>query len=115
MGGEGQDVGPALTTVRHRSPEEILVHVLDPNREVSPDWVNYAVALTDGRVLTGVIVGQTETSLTLRRAEGVQDTVSRTDVEEISSTGQSLMPEGLEQSLTLQETADLIRYLLDTP
>jgi hypothetical protein len=38
--------------------------------------------------------------------------VPRKDLDEISSTGKSLMPEGLEQKITPQEMADLIAFLL---
>ena len=47
----------------------------------------------------------------LRRAEGVEDTLLRSEIEELRSTGQSLMPEGLEQNINLQEMADLIAFL----
>ena len=48
-GGQGVDVGPDLATVAGRSPEDLLLHMLDPNREVAPNYVNYNVATTDGR------------------------------------------------------------------
>ena len=38
-------------------PQEILIHVLDPNREVSPHFLDYSVRLSDGRVLTGLLGG----------------------------------------------------------
>lgn len=112
VGREGHDVGPDLSTIRHRSPEEILIHILDPNREVSPNYIDYVVSLKDGRVLTGTIAAEAGNSLTLKRAEGAQDTILREDIEEIASTGKSIMPEGLEKKITQQEMADLIAFLL---
>jgi putative membrane-bound dehydrogenase-like protein len=111
LGGEGHEVGPNLATIVHRSPQEILIHVLDPNREVSPQFLDYAVRLTDGRVLTGMIAAETDAGLTLRRAENREDTVIRSEIGEISSSGKSLMPEGLEQKISAQEMADLIGFL----
>ncbi|MCI0362162.1 MAG: c-type cytochrome [Planctomycetaceae bacterium] len=111
FGGEGQEVGPNLATIQHRSPQEILIHVLDPNREVSPNFLDYSVRLADGRVLTGLIAAETDAGLTLRRAENREDTVLRSEIEEITSSGKSLMPEGLEQKISQQEMADLIEYL----
>jgi putative heme-binding domain-containing protein len=49
--------------------------------------------------------------LKLRRPEGVEETILRSEIDELRSTARSLMPEGLEQSITLQEMADLIAYL----
>ena len=66
----------------------------------------------DGRVVTGLIESETATSLTLKRAEGATDTILRRDVEQVTTTGQSLMPEGLESRITPREMADLIGFLL---
>lgn len=112
LGKEGFAVGPNLATIRHRSPQEILIHVLDPNREVSPDFVEYSVLLTDGRTLTGLIASETDAGLTLRRSEGKEDAVLRREIEQISSSGKSLMPEGAEQKITPAEMADLVAFLL---
>ena len=70
------------------------------------------VVLKDGRTSAGVIAAETATGLTLRRANDVQETVLRQAIEEIASTGKSLMPEGLEEKLSLQDMADLLRLLV---
>jgi putative membrane-bound dehydrogenase-like protein len=110
--GEGHSVGPDLETVRHQAPEQILTSILDPNREVSPNYLEYLVATRDGRTTSGVIVAETVTGVTLRRAGGAEETVLRRDIEEMAGTNRSLMPEGLEQSISVQEMADLVSYLL---
>ena len=85
--------------------------MLDPNREVSPQFLDYSVRLVDGRVLTGMIAGESDAGLTLSRAEKQEDSILRSEIEEIASSGKSLMPEGVEQKITTQEMADLIGYL----
>jgi len=110
--GVGHELGPNLAAMKQRGAEAILVNVLDPNREVNPQFVSYAVLTSDGRALSGLIAGETATSITLRRAENATDTVLRVDIEELRSTGQSLMPEGLEKQLDKQAMADLIAYLM---
>ncbi len=109
--GQGVDVGPNLATVTNRSAEDLLVHILDPNREVAPNYLNYSVATEDGRVLTGMIAGESSTALVLKRAEGASDVVPREQIESIASTGLSLMPEGVEKGLSHQDLADLIAFL----
>lgn len=109
---KGHDVGPNLSTIRHRTPEEVLLHVLDPNREVQPNFLEYVLVTDDGRIVTGIIGTETATSITLRRAENVQETILRQNIEQISSTGKSLMPEGFEQKIKLPEMADLLAFLL---
>jgi len=109
--GEGAEVGPDLATVAGRTPDDLLVHVLDPNREVAPNAVNYTVETAEGRVVSGMIVEESAGSVTLRRAEGVTETVPRARIGSITSTGLSLMPEGLEQGLTPRDLADLIAFV----
>ncbi len=113
LGEKGHSVGPNLASVQRRGPDEILLHILDPNREVAPDFLEYVVELKDGRVATGLIASETATSLTLKRAEGESETILRREVEAIASTGKSLMPEGLEDKLKPQEMADLLAFLLE--
>ena len=109
---KGHDIGPSLTTIRHRTPDEVLTHILDPNREVAQNFLQYVVITDDGRTFTGVIGDETATSVTLKRPEGATDQILRRNIDEISSTGMSLMPEGLEKKIQPQEMADLIAYLL---
>ncbi|MAD79729.1 MAG: dehydrogenase [Planctomycetaceae bacterium] len=112
LGDQGHEVGPNLATIQNRSPAQLLVNLLDPNREVSPNFLEYIVATLDGRIITGIIASETPTSITLRQAEGKQQTILRSDIEEFRSSGKSLMAEGLEKKVTPQEMADLIAYLL---
>jgi putative membrane-bound dehydrogenase-like protein len=108
----GYDLGLPLTTVGSKGAEYLLVNILDPNLQVLPEYINYTVNTQDGRTFTGVITAETATSITLRRAEGQSDTVLRANIDELQSTGLSLMPEGLEKQVTPKEMADLIAYLM---
>jgi len=110
--GVGHAIAPNLAAMRNRGPEAILTNVLVPNREVNPQYLNYVLLTTDGRSLTGMIAAETATSVTLKRADNVTDTVLRIDIEELQSTGVSLMPEGMEKQIDKQAMADLITYLL---
>lgn len=107
----GNDVGPNLATIQAWTPEQILTNVLDPNREVSPNFALYIVETNDGRTLSGLITSETAGNLTLRRADGGTDTVLRGEIKSLTSPGISLMPEGLEGAISPQQMADLIAYL----
>ncbi len=115
FGDIGNDVGPNLAQIRHRSPAEMLTAILDPNREVGPNFMQFAAALDDGRVVIGLVASETPTSITLRRAENQQETVLRSDIEQLTSTGLSLMPEGFEKKLSPQDIADVIALLKAGP
>ncbi|MEE3219021.1 MAG: hypothetical protein VX257_02105, partial [Planctomycetota bacterium] len=69
------------------------------------------VVTREGRSLTGMIVDETATSVTLKRANNESDTILRIDIDEIRSSGLSLMPEGLEKEIDRQAMADLLAYL----
>jgi putative membrane-bound dehydrogenase-like protein len=108
----GFEVGPNLATIQNRTAGQLLVNILDPSREVSPDFLEYIVLSIDGRVVSGMIAAENANSITLRQAEGVETNISRRDIDAIQSNGKSLMPEGIEAMITPQEMADLITYLL---
>ncbi len=113
--GVGYEIGANLAAMKNRGPETILVNLLDPNREVNPQFINYTLTTSDGRILTGMVDAETATSVTLKRGENASDTVLRVNIDELAATGQSLMPEGLEQQLDRQAVADLIAYLMSLP
>jgi putative membrane-bound dehydrogenase-like protein len=109
--GKGNDIGPHLGTIKAWTPEQLLTNILDPNREVSPNFALYLVETHDGRTLSGLIASETAGNLTLKRADGGTDTVLRSEVKTLTSPGISLMPEGLEAAIPPQQMADLIRFL----
>ncbi len=108
----GHEIGPNLASIKNRGVETILLNVLDPSREVNPQYVSYLLVTDDGRTISGMIAAETATSVTLKRAEGASDTVLRLNIEELRSTGLSLMPEGMEKQLDHQSLADVIAYLM---
>jgi putative heme-binding domain-containing protein len=98
--------------MQNRGAEAVLVNVLDPNREVNPQFVDYVVTTADGRTLTGMLAAETANSITLRRAEGATDTVPRALIKQMRGGRVSIMPEGLEQQMDNQGMADLIAYVM---
>lgn len=111
IGQSGHDVGPSLVTIKHRRSDEILTAILDPNREVGPNFVQYAILLNDGRTVTGMIAEETATSVTLLQQENKQEVILRSSIDEISNTGISMMPEGLEKNISPDEMSDLLTFL----
>ena len=110
-GGEGVAVGPDLTGVQNQPAEALLLHILIPSYEIVPGFTSYNVETRDGQMLTGLIVSETATTITLKRSLGATDSVLRSNIATISSSGLSLMPDELEKTMTRQELADLIAFL----
>src|SRR5205823_10740699 len=103
VGDRGFALGPDLTGSPSSDPAALLTNVLDPNANVLPTYVQYAVIDQNGRIASGIITAETATSLTLRRGDGAEDTLLRAQIAELTSTGQSLMPEGLEKTISKPE------------
>jgi putative heme-binding domain-containing protein len=107
----GVDVGPDIADSRTKTPEQLLLDILNPNAAIDSNYMNYVVSTKSGKVLTGMLAAETASSITLRRAENQTEVVLRAEIEEIQSTGQSLMPEGLEKTITVDQMADLLVFL----
>ena len=115
IGNEGHSVGPELASVANKSPDDLLVALLDPGREAQPVYANYQALLDDGRIVTGLIAAETASTITFRRAEGKEDVVLREQIEQLRSAGVSLMPVGLEKDLSPQQIADVIAFIKSIP
>ena len=108
---EGHAVGPDLFDIRRQTKENILFHIVNPDAEIAPAFTAYLAEAKDGRVLSGILVGDTPTSITLRGPLGVEASLLRTDLAKLEALPGSLMPTGLEAGLSKQQLADLLAYL----
>jgi putative membrane-bound dehydrogenase-like protein len=111
LGGEGYALGPDLVTVKNTGKEKIMVNILDPNREVRPDYISFLVETKDDESQIGLIVNENATAITLRQPYGKESVINRSDIKKMQGQGQSMMPEGLEAGMVPQDLADLIEYV----
>jgi putative membrane-bound dehydrogenase-like protein len=111
LNGVGHAVGPDLASLGDKSPQGLLIAILDPNRAVEARYVSYTAATKAGLTYTGVLGSETGNSITIVSQDGKQQVILRTELEELSSTGKSLMPEGLEKEVKPQDMADVIAYV----
>ena len=111
VGETGSEVGPDLLSLSGRTKYEFLENILDPNSNIVPGFEEYLVETHDGRALTGVMASQGPATVTLRRSEGEEDTISRSQIASLRSLGVSAMPEGVQEDITVQQMTDLLEYL----
>jgi putative heme-binding domain-containing protein len=111
IGSTGYEIGPSLASSNARAPEALVMHILDPSQYIPPQYVQYVAVDRNGRTYTGIVASQNSTSISLKREKGAVDTLLRSNLEELTSTGKSLMPEGFEKKLSKQDMANLIAYL----
>jgi putative heme-binding domain-containing protein len=110
-GTKGLLVGPNLNTVKTKGREALLTAILDPNKEVASQYIAYTVTTKQGDVYNGIIAEDSASSMTLKMAGGASQKIERAQIKGTASTGQSLMPEGLEGGMSVQEMADLLSFI----
>ncbi len=111
IGEIGVNVAPDISDSRTKTPIQILTDILQPNRAIDSNYISYTIVTTDGRALTGIIASETGGSVTIRQPENKTVTLTRGEIDEMQSSGVSLMPEGLEKNINHQQMADLIAFI----
>ena len=111
LAGVGFEVGPDLTSLTNNSSEALLVAILDPNRAVESKFLTYVAQTKSGTTLSGMLASETGNGITLRGPEGKEQTILRSELEELVGTSKSMMPEGLEKDLPPQDLADIIAFV----
>jgi putative membrane-bound dehydrogenase-like protein len=107
----GVDVGPSIGDARTKTTEQILIDILQPSRAIDNNFMSYSVVTADGLAYTGIIIAETATSVTLKLPEAKTVSLLRSNIDELRSNGVSLMPEGLERNIPLQDMADCIAFI----
>jgi len=107
----GHEVGPDLSDTRNRSRDALLFDILDPNAKVEPRYTTYSVLTQDGRLFSGLLETDTADAIVILIAGGKRETIPRANIESIKVSENSLMPEGVEQDISVSQMADLLAYL----
>lgn len=110
----GHAVGPDLASLVNKSDDSLVESVLDPNRAVDQRYAEYLAITHEGRTFKGILTEETATSITLKGQQGEQITLLRSEVDTLES-GRSMMPEGFENEISLQQMADLFTFLSSQP
>lgn len=111
--GAGGNVGPDLSAIaRTMNRQKLAESIMEPSREISPQFSTLVLELDDGRVMTGMLAdGSPKGMIRIRDTEGKTHDVALSQVEEQGVSRESLMPKGLVQQLTDQDFRDLLTYL----
>lgn len=110
-GGDGHALGPDVESFSALPPETLLVAILDPNREVAPNYFVREIETREGELLAGLAGDAPPGERGLRLAGGRTVAVPEAAILRESPTGRSLMPEGFEETLTDQQLADLLAWI----
>lgn len=112
VNGEGGLVGPELSKIGEvRNARDLLEAIIFPSSTFVRGYEPYSVATIDGRVLSGVLTRESSDAIYLVDAQRVETRIPRDDIEAMSPSKVSIMPQGFDRSLSAKELADLVAYL----
>lgn len=115
-GGEGESMGPDLSTIGKRFlAKEILDSILYPSDVISDQYKAKTLVTDDGQAFTGIVGSGGPGELLVLQVDGTKVRVPTKSVEQTIPSQVSAMPEGLLESLTLQQVSDLMEFLKETP
>lgn len=110
-GGRGNVVGPDLSGQGSRGDRlSLLQAILEPSRQMDPEYQPRIMVLSDGRTVTGIRL-RSSTSEVLRDANGQNISFNRDEIDSIVESNVSFMPTGLADALTMRELRDLLAFL----
>jgi len=116
LNGQGNNVGPDLTKLPPEySKVDVLEHILNPSKKIDKKYQSNVIALTSGKVITGLILEETGEVLKVIDNPSAPDKVTiinKSDIEDRTPSEVSIMPKGVLNKLTREEIFDLLAYVL---
>ena len=109
--GQGNTVGPDLTGAERKDIKKLLHNIVAPSAMIREQYISHVVVTVEGRLLTGLLAESTTETLTILDAQNKRTVIRRDEVDEISESPISLMPERILEPLTDQQIRDLIAYV----
>ncbi|MGV3772005.1 MAG: PQQ-dependent sugar dehydrogenase [Verrucomicrobiales bacterium] len=108
----GRDFGPDLSAIGKKySRAQLLEHIVDPSKFIEPAYAGSSIELKDENSITGIIQLKSDYEMVIKDNSGAKIKLPMNNVQKITPMQSSIMPEGLLQSMTAQEVADLLDYL----
>jgi len=113
--GEGNKVGPDLTTADRKSRSGLLTHIIDPSGYIRPEYISYTINTLDGRTLIGIIAEQSPDSVSLAtylngKVERIQ--LMKVDIDSMKPSPLSLMPEKILDTYSMDDIRHFMAYIM---
>jgi putative heme-binding domain-containing protein len=108
--GEGGAIGPDITGAQRTNLDYLLENLIDPSASVAKDYQMELIATTSGRTITGLVIEQSPSAITVQTANE-KLVIPRDEIEERAASEVSMMPDGILEKLTPEEVRDLIGYV----
>ena len=112
--GVGGSVGPDLTRVWETiSLEKVMESMIEPSKEIKEGYQSYQLTTKKGLTYTGLKIAQNAAEVVLKDANAKEIHVPTADVEELTASKQSLMPDNVISQLSFDQFIDLVAFLKD--
>lgn len=112
VNGKGTDVGPQLSEIGTKLGKDALYQsILDPSSGISFGFEAYNILLKNEDELFGIITSETADELTVKTQTGVLSKVKKSEIANRQKLTTSLMPVGLQLTMTTQDLVDLVEFL----
>jgi putative heme-binding domain-containing protein len=108
----GKNVGPDLSEIGSKlSREAMLTAILAPSAGISHNYENFVVLTTEGQVITGLKISETDGEVVIRTADAIDRKIAKEDVEQIRKSEKSIMPENLHHITGQDGLIDIVEYM----
>ncbi|WP_428667289.1 PVC-type heme-binding CxxCH protein [Runella sp.] len=110
-GVKGVNFGPDLSTLRSRNATSVLTEIINPNNSIADMYDLWTLELKNGSVIAGIIAQENTNNVSIREMGGTVSVIQKKDIAKMQKAEQSIMPNGLENAISIQEMADLIAFI----
>jgi putative membrane-bound dehydrogenase-like protein len=112
VAGRGETIGPELSKIGEiRGPADLVEAVLFPSASLARGYESYSVATSAGQVYSGLLSRETASAIYLRTTERAEIRVDRDQIDELAPNSTSIMPQGLDKTLSPAELRDVVAFL----
>jgi len=112
VNGEGVDFGPNLSEIGTKLGKDALYEaILDPSAGVSFGYEAWQIELKNGDEAYGLIISDTADEIAVKTQGGIVARYKKSDIAKREQQKLSIMPAGLQQTMSTQDLADLVEYL----
>ncbi|MFN8345791.1 MAG: PVC-type heme-binding CxxCH protein [Spirosomataceae bacterium] len=110
-GVKGVNFGPDLSTLRSRNAASILTEIIHPNNSIADNYDYWTLELKNGKTVSGILLNESNNSFSVREPGGTESMIQKKEISKMLKSETSIMPNGFENSISLQEMADLMAFI----
>jgi putative heme-binding domain-containing protein len=112
INGQGADFGPKLSEIGTKLGKDALYEaILDPSAGISFGFEAWQFELKNGDEAFGLMTSETADDVSVKTQNGIVTKYKKADVAKSQKMTASIMPAGLQLTMSTQELVDLVEFL----